>query len=59
LNKLKTVDGQDIENNIAMNSGENKSLLCLFEQTKVIAGFYLGYVVLDFLVQGIGNAVIR
>lgn len=42
-----------------MNSGENKALLCLFEQTKVIAGFYLGYVVLDFLVQGIGNAVIR
>jgi hypothetical protein len=42
-----------------MNSGENKALLCLFEQTKVIAGFYLGYVVLDLLVQVIGNAVIR
>jgi hypothetical protein len=37
---------------------ENRSLDCLNEQIKVIAVFYISYIVLDVVMQIIGNEII-
>jgi hypothetical protein len=38
-------------------ASENRQMVCLTEQTKIIAGFYLVYVIGDFIFQITGNAL--
>ena len=41
-----------------MTDQENRSLDCLNEQIKVISVFYISYVILDIMMQIIGNELI-
>ena len=36
---------------------ENRQLMCLVQQTKIISAFYLGYVIFQVLYQVLGNLV--